>query len=216
MPRSTVNMKGDGCPKCGKDHFNAPYKPSRWLVDWNRPWRIQCRNCKQWFPTNDFAAYYKSALDKHGMFRLGKGDPQFLKPTLNGGNPEWVDDGTGIKIGGKKWFVTANYAIRVWMRMVDAARDLAEAYTLTNDPRYAHKAAVLLDRAADLYPDMNYEELYPLGVESSTGGSGHGRIHGRIWECFIVHRSRATPMTPSTMRWVEDRPLASFASGHVP
>ena len=52
MPRgNAVNRDGDGCPKCGKAHFKAPYRPSRWVVDiWNHPWQVQCRNCKQWFP----------------------------------------------------------------------------------------------------------------------------------------------------------------------
>ena len=35
----------------------------------------------------------------------------------------------------------------------DVTEDLATLYTLTNDPAYAHKAGVLLDRIGDLYPE---------------------------------------------------------------
>ena len=136
-----------------------------------RPWQVQCRNCKQWFPTNDFAAYYKSGLDKHGDFRLGKGDPKFLKPTENGGDPAWVDDGTGIVIDGKKWFITAGYAAYLWRTLIDLTLDFAEAYALTNDPVYAHKAGVLLDRIADVYPEMDYAPSFRMG---------HGVLHRQL------------------------------------
>ena len=53
---------------------------------------------------------------------------------------------------------------------------------MTNDPKYAHKAGVLLDRIADMYPDMDFMPHFRRGMEFSSGGSGRGRIQGQIWE----------------------------------
>lgn len=188
MPRDSGvdDRSGAGCPSCGKKHYEAPYNP-RWVMDiLGRPWKVQCRQCGQWFPRNDFAAYYRSALDATGRFRLGKGNPRFLQP--EGPGPAWVDDGTGVKVGANTWFFAAGYAFRVWQEMIDLAENLALLYTLTNDPSYAHRAGVLLDRMADLYPEMDYEPHYRLGMEASTGGSGKGRVQGCIWECFTAQK----------------------------
>ena len=99
-----------------------------------------------------------------------------------------MDDGTGVKIGKDKWFFAAYYAFRLWTKLIDVAEDLATLYTLTGDPAYAHKAGVLLDRMADLYPEMNYRPHYRLGMEASTGGSGKGRVQGCIWETWTAQK----------------------------
>ncbi|MDD5677312.1 MAG: heparinase II/III family protein [Kiritimatiellae bacterium] len=212
MPRdSGVNFNNSaGCPKCGNEHFKAPYNPSRWFVDFpNRPWQVQCRNCRQWFPANDFAAYYASALDKHYKFQLGKGDAQFLKPVGNAART-WVDDGTGVKIDGHKWFFAANYSFVSWTTLIDITKKLAILYTLTDDTAYAHKAGVLLDRMADLYPEMDYKPHHARGMEASTGGSGKGRVQGKIWECFTVDKlSQAYDYIFDGL--ADDKQLAEFA-----
>ncbi|MEA3401541.1 MAG: hypothetical protein U9R79_09910 [Armatimonadota bacterium] len=188
MPRDSGVNRGDGCPNCGQEHYKAPYSPSRWRVDFfEHPWKVRCANCDQWFPANDFAAYYRSALDEQGKFRLGAGDPRYLQPA-EGLPAEWVDDGTGVEIDGKKWFFAANYAFRLWQKMLDVTEKMAVVYTLTEDPVYAHKAGVLLDRMADLYPEMDYMPHYRLGMEASTGGSGRGRIQGKIWETWTAQK----------------------------
>lgn len=188
MPRDAAVNRGDGCPNCGQDHYNAPYNPSRWLVDFvDHPWQTQCRNCGQWFPSNDFGTYYQSALDEQGKFRLGQGDPRFLQPR-EGANPAWVDDGTGIEVDGKKWFAAAFYAFNIWQELLDMTEKMAVVYTLTGDPAYAHKAGVLLDRMADVYPEMDYMPHFRLGMEASTGGSGRGRVQGKIWETWTVEK----------------------------
>jgi hypothetical protein len=208
MPRDSAVNRGDGCPNCGKEHYNAPYNPSRWHIDlFDRPWRIQCRNCKIWLPGNNFAAYYESALDDQHRFRLGDGDASLLEPDDN----PFVDDGTGIEADGHKFFAAAHYAFVVWREAIDAAENLATLYTLTENPQYAHKAAVILDRAADLYPQMNFRPHYRLGMETSTGGTGNGRIQGMIWECFTAEKlSRAYDYIYDAM--MEDESLVAFAS----
>ena len=213
MPRdNSINRDGAGCPKCGKEHFNAPYNPSRWHWDmFKRPWKVQCRNCQEWFPQNDFGAYYESALDKRHKFRLGAGEKRFLAPE-KGGNQAWVDDGTGVRINGHNWFFTAGYSFRLWRKMLDVTEDMAILYTLTNDAAYAHKAGVLLDRMADLYPEMDYEPFFIMGMEASTGGSGWGRVQGMIWECWTAQKlSKAYDYVYEALK--EDQELAAFSKG---
>jgi hypothetical protein len=209
MPRDSAVNRGDGCPGCGKAHYNAPYNPSRWHIDlFGQPWRIQCRNCKIWLPGNDFAAYYASALDDQHRFRFGQGDAAHLEP----GENQFVDDGAGIVVDDKKFFAAAYYAFTVWKQAIDAAENLATLYTLTNDPKYAHKAAVILDRTADLYPQMNFRPHFNRGMETSTGGTGNGRIQGMIWECFTAEKlSRAYDYIYDAL--LDDDELVAFSSG---
>lgn len=217
MPRdSSVNRDGAGCPKCGKDHFKGNYNDP-WEVDrTGHPWQVRCTYCKEWFPKNDFAAYYQSALDEQHKFRLGKGAPQFLKPKEEGPFAECVDDGTGYVKEGHQWFFAAGYAFRLWFEIVgmygqgSVLERLAILYTLTDDPRYAHKAGVLLDRIADLYPEMDYTPHYRLGMEASTGGSGKGRALGCIWETWTAQNvSRAYDYTYDTL--LQDKELLALS-----
>ena len=208
MPRDSSVNRGDGCPNCGKEHYEAPYNPSRWHFDvMGEPWRIQCRNCEVWLPGNDFAAYYTSSLDQRHRFRRGRGDKRFLRSP----DGRFVDDGTGIDLEGKKFFAAAFCAFQLWVKAIGVCEDLATLYTLTEGPRYAHKAGVLLDRMADLYPEMTFRPHYRLGMETSTGGTGNGRIQGMIWECFTAEKlSRAYDYVYDAL--IVDAELAAFAS----
>ena len=217
MPRdATVNFDGSGCPKCGKDHYKANYN-CPWEFDrQGHPWQVRCANCKEWFPRNDFAAYYQSALDDQHKFRLGKGDPQFLQPKEPGPYADVVDDGRGYAKDGHKWFFAAYYAFITWFEMVGmydydfVVEKLAILYTLTNNPLYAHKAGVLLDRIADLYPEMDYAPHYRLGMEASTGSSGKGRVQGRIWETWTAQSvSRAYDYVYDAL--LRDKGLLAFS-----
>ncbi len=211
MPRDAGVNRGDGCPNCGQEHYKAPYSPSRWRVDFaGHPWQVRCANCNEWFPRNDFGAYYESALDGEGKFRLGQGDARFL--TVAEGSPAaWTDDGTGVKVGEAKWFFTAYYAFKIWQQMLDVAEKMAVVYTLTEDPAYAHKCGVLLDRMADIYPEMDYKPHYRLGMECSTGGSGKGRVQGKIWETWTAQMaSLAYDQVYDAL--VQDAELVKFAS----
>jgi hypothetical protein len=211
MPRDTlVNFHGQGCPRCGPEQRHAA-RPVWRVQVLERPWQVQCGHCQQWFPSNDFAAYYASALDDAHRFQLGRGDRRFLQPRPEGGNPLWIDDGLGVRVGDQQWFFAAFYAAQIWLAASQAVENLAVAYTLTDDPAYAHKAGVLLDRMADLYPDMDYAPWHALGMEASTGGSGKGRVAGRIAECYLAHRvSRAYDLAFDALR--EDAELAAFSA----
>ncbi|MDH7569586.1 MAG: hypothetical protein QHJ73_08380, partial [Armatimonadota bacterium] len=194
LPRSIhiFNVYGTNrialCPGCREGII--PYGNYPWRVDvFARPWKIQCPNCKEIYPKNDFGAYYRSALDEHGFFRRGKGDPKLL---FNTEHPDpadplhkaFVDDGYGwTDADGQRWDFIAVYAhLGLWDQIGRGVNALAQAYSLTDDPVYAHKCGVLLARLADVYPDMDYWPLHRLNFAHSHGGSGMGRVEGRIWE----------------------------------
>ena len=179
------------CPGCGNA---APAKHGRdwWALDEDRPWKIRCRNCGEVYPKNDFAAFYASALDEHGVFRRALGDRSLL---INTDHPDpaeplhyvYVDDGYGmLDEEGNRHDMIACYGFKQWRSIRAGVDALARAYTLTDDGRYAHKAAVLLDRIADVYPEMDYAPLHELGFQHSQGGPGRGRIEGCIWETGVA------------------------------
>ena len=69
-----------------------------------------------------------------------------------------VDDGEGYVEGEKRWrFIGADLIYGQWKQaIVSGIRQLAAAYLVTGEPAYAHKAGVLLDRVADLYPTFDF------------------------------------------------------------
>ncbi len=189
-----VTYKGQQpyCPGCGEA---APAKSGRewWEFDDARPWKIWCEHCGEVYPKNDFGAFYRTALDEHGMFRRELGDRSLL---FNADHPDpddplherYVDDGYGMfDEQGNRHDIIAYYNFEaVWRRIQQGVAALSDAYALTNDRRYAHKASVLLDRIADVYPEMDYLPLHEMGFQHSQGGSGRGRIEGCIWETFVA------------------------------
>ncbi len=70
ITRSWMVWSNGVCPSCGK---NVPMYT--WKIDaLNRPWKVQCPHCNEFFPKNDFAAYYRSGLDEHGLFIAARAD----------------------------------------------------------------------------------------------------------------------------------------------
>lgn len=197
MPRSSVvELPGGELPDPdGRHSERAPFATrgfgmkSVFTFDpFENPWKIQDTRTGEWFPKNEIAAYYESALDPQRHFQPGQGRKQFLTSGGPEGTQSWVDDGTGMVIDGQRFFPVAHYAFRLWTELIDVTQDLAELYTLTNDERYARKAGILLDRMADLYPAMDYGASFKLGMEASTGGTGKGRVQGAIWETWTAQK----------------------------
>jgi hypothetical protein len=60
----------------------------------------------------------------------------------------------------------------LWTPPLQAANVLAQAYWQTGDSRYAHKAAVVLDRIADLYPGFDYARQ-GFGYNRHPSGGGY-------------------------------------------
>ena len=185
LPRDIHTNKEDGCPNCGAGifkHGNYPWRKAG-------AWKLKCPNCGEVYPKNDFWEFYKTALDEHGFFRHELGNRKLL---LNAEHPDpkdplhklYVDDGYGMfDENGKKHRVIAYYNSWIhWKEITRTLGALVQAYVLTSDVKYAHKAGVILDRVADVYPDMDFMPLHKQGFEHSHGGPGRGRILGSIWE----------------------------------
>ncbi|HEO69720.1 MAG TPA: hypothetical protein ENN80_00535 [Candidatus Hydrogenedentes bacterium] len=159
ITRSWMVWSNGHCPACGTD---VPMY--NWKMDaLERPWKVQCPHCSALFPTNDFEAFYRSGLDERGLFEPGRADRSLL---FNAEHSEaedplrgfGVDDGEGYVDGDKRWrFIGAYLIYGQWKQAIVAGiRILAAAHVLTGEPHYAHKAAVMLDRVADVYPSFDF------------------------------------------------------------
>ncbi|MGC0274826.1 hypothetical protein ACO0LV_17720 [Pseudactinotalea sp. Z1739] len=201
LPRSFAVNQDLGSPITGTDIFEYGNYP--WLADpYARPWKLEDPSSGYIFPTNDFAAFYASALDANGNFNRDLGDPQYLVNTAYPERgPDWgVDDGWGwVDDDGAKWTLCAYYnhwflwhaplpvgdhdmtSIR---RGLEALRD---AFLYTGDLTFAQHGIVLLDRFADAYPAMD-TSVYTVGdgYRNSDGGRGRGKAVGSIWENGLV------------------------------
>jgi hypothetical protein len=147
------------CPAC-----KQPVPMYNWAISgMEHPWKVQCPNCKEFFPKNDFPKFYKSGLDEHGVFDPKKADRSLL---FNAEHPDpkdplhnfGVDDGEGYVEGNNRWhFIGAYLIYGQWKQVIlSGAKNLAAAYLMSGDEKYAHKAAILLDRIADLYPTFDF------------------------------------------------------------
>lgn len=193
LPRSYAVNYELGSPITGKE-FNEKYGYRGWLADpLNEPWKLTDPSSGYKFPTNDFESYYKSGLDEHGIFDPKRADKRFLINELYPEKgPDWgVDDGFGwVDEEGNRWTFIAYYNHwHVWHGGVvdNAIRAFRDAYLYTGDLRYARAGIILLDRVADVYPEMDvsvYKE--EDGFLNSHGGTGKGKIRGSIWEATAV------------------------------
>ncbi|MBI3118201.1 MAG: hypothetical protein HYZ00_05930, partial [Candidatus Hydrogenedentes bacterium] len=161
LERSWMVWSNGYSPVTGK-----PVPMYNWVVDaQNHPWKTQDPTSGEWFPKNDFKAFYDSGLDERGLFAAQRADRSLLFNTdhPDPGDPQHlfgVDDGLGyVNEKGERWRFIGTYLIYgQWKQLVVAGvRVLSAAYLLTGEPAYAHKAGVLLDRIADLYPDFDFK-----------------------------------------------------------
>lgn len=180
-----------GCLVCGEKIFtygNYPYNPDFWKA----PWKLKCPSCGTVFPTNDFGKYYRSGIDEHGLFNPAKADRSLL---FNAKHPDpkdplhmfGVDDGYGyVDANGRAHKFIGYYTWKLWNQICNGVSALADAYIYTGNKAYARKAAILLDRIADVYPDMDWKPYADRGWYHSDGGTHLGKIGGRIWETNIL------------------------------
>lgn len=142
-----------------------PVPMYNWVADaQNHPWKMQDPTSGEWFPKNDFAAYYRSGLDERGYFQHDRADRSLL---FNTEHPDpadplhtfGVDDGFGyVNEQGHRWrFIGAYLIYGHWKQLVVAGvRVLSAAHLLTGEAAYARRAGILLDRVADVYPDFDF------------------------------------------------------------
>lgn len=166
VPRA-FNDATAGCPKCGKAIFEkgGTYP---WIITPDKPFQITCPVDGTSYPSNDFAAYYATGMTDRSL--------------LTG---DYADDGWGwvSPSGEKHWFVAhANHWL--WMdHIIPGALDLGRAATLTGNPAYGRKAAVLLDRIAEVYPNMDHHPQSRYGaLQAARGARYEGKILNHIWE----------------------------------
>ncbi|MCX7425400.1 MAG: heparinase II/III family protein [Planctomycetia bacterium] len=159
IKRSWMVWSNGHCPACQK-----PVPMYEWVpAALERPWKMQCPQCRELFPKNDFGKFYRSGLNEQGVFEPARADRSLL---FNIDHPDpadplhrfGVDDGEGYVDGQKRWrFIGAYLIYGQWKQaIVGGIRNLAAAYLVTGEPVYAHKAGVLLDRVADFYPTFDF------------------------------------------------------------
>ncbi len=203
-----------GCLECGRaiERFGQyPYEP-----DFDRqPWKLKCPSCGSVFPKNDFGAYYRSGIDGRGLFCPARADRRLL---FNAEHPDpadplhrfGVDDGFGfVDASGRTHRYIAYYAWKYWRWIIDGLMALADAYVHTGEPVYAHKAAVLLDRIADVYPEMDWKPYADRGWYHSDGNRGVGKIEGAIWETNVA-RKLAEAYDATLSGTIDDAGLFAF------
>ncbi|MBQ2742847.1 MAG: S-layer homology domain-containing protein, partial [Oscillospiraceae bacterium] len=102
------------CLYCDK-YVYTEYGSYPWIIDiFASPWKIQCPDCKRFFPSNDFGKFYELGIDEHGNYRfalaLQRHHEKFVckdgencecaPPTGERGSEEWnTYYGYGVKGG---------------------------------------------------------------------------------------------------------------------
>ena len=77
IPRSmVVGIESDPklyyCRYCDTDLL-AKYGAYAFRCDpWGNPWKVQCPDCRRWFPSNDFGGFYQLGLNEYGEFSLDR------------------------------------------------------------------------------------------------------------------------------------------------
>jgi hypothetical protein len=192
-----------GSPTHGTEIYEQHGAHYPWELDpREETWKVIDPMTGMKYPTNDFQSYLKSGRDGRGFFDPDLADDRYLINELYPERGEmWgVDDGYGWhdKNGNLFTFVAyynhwavwtggAHFEERDWLGIRDMARVLGRSYVFTGEQRYARAAAILLDRIADAYPDMNLKPYQASeGFVNSHGGTGKGKIFGSIWEHVIL------------------------------
>lgn len=213
LRRSWMVWSNGHCPACqgGVPMYN-------WRIDGHaRPWKVQCPLCGEVFPKNDFHAYYRSGLNEHGIFEAARADRALL---FNSEHPDaadplytfGVDDGNGYRDGEHIWWFVATYLIYgQWKQLVHGGIcRLAAAYAMSGDRGYAHRAGVLLDRVADLYPSFDFKEE---GVMYE--GPAHAGYVSTWHDACEETREMALAFDQVGDSLAEDHELAAFLHGQA-
>lgn len=161
------DVSANGCPVHGTAVYRHGTYP--WKLDRERPFTITCPLGGEVYPSNDFEAYYRLGMTNRTL--------------LTGPYP---DDGRGwVAPDGRKYWLVAYACHWNWMKTwLPAVDTLSQAYVLTGDLRYAHKAIVMLDRIAEIYPGMDYATQSRYG--ELMKGKYHGKISNLIWETGVL------------------------------
>lgn len=174
IKRSWMVWSDGYCPSCKK-----PVPMYDWQMDpHKKPWKVTCPHCNEDFPKNDFAKFYESGINEHGIFDPSKADRSLLFNAEHPGQDDplrgfCIDDGEGWSADGHKWrFIGAYLIYGQWKGLiVKGITNLSEAYVVTGNQEYARRAGILLDRVADLYPSHDFAKQGL--VYENTGLAGY-------------------------------------------
>ncbi|NLN75049.1 MAG: hypothetical protein GX139_01900 [Armatimonadetes bacterium] len=194
IPRGIDVSLTHGCPNCGNDVKKFGNYP--WKIDLlAKPWKIECPSCGELFPKNDFKKFYDSGKDENGIFCYEKADKSLL---FNADHPDptdplhtyAVDDTFGWKdADGNVYRMIGYYGhYGSWTVSLSVLGMLHTAWLYTGDLKYARKAAVMLYRIADFYPDMDLNIWAEQGFYNSDGGTKRGKVFGCIWETGVADK----------------------------
>jgi hypothetical protein len=159
IKRSWMVWSNGYCPACKQSvpMYNWVMEPFQY------PWKVRCPHCSERFPKNDFEKFYRSGLDANHVFDPQRADRSLLFNTEhpNPNDPLYifgVDDGEGYVADGHRWrFIGAYLIFGHWKQLIQGGIvRLSAAYAVTGDTAYSHRAGVLLDRVADLYPAHDF------------------------------------------------------------
>ena len=173
VPRALSVNYISGCPVHGSGPGGGGgYAQGGWRYDpFVDRWHVTCAVGGETYPSNDFEAFYRSGMQDRGL--------------LTG---PYADDGWGWQAPGsphRHWFV--GYCCQsLWQIVLSGVGALSQAYVLSGDQAYAHKALVLLDRIAAVYPAMDYGKQGMYGHEFSPGYTG--KMLDQISEAGVAHR----------------------------
>ena len=189
LPRNIHTNYNEECPVCGKE-MTEKYGVYSWICHTeDNSWKIECPNCHVILPSNDFKSYYESSLDDKGFFQPETANICLLN-NVNVADNRYVDNGFGwTSDNGAVWAFAAYYNLfGVWYSLVlDNLKNLTDAFIYTEDIKYADLGLVLLDRVADVYPDMHLSDFRGWKpYYNNCGGTGEGKIAGCISEPGIT------------------------------
>ncbi|MDF2670099.1 MAG: bacterial Ig-like protein, partial [Paenibacillus sp.] len=168
-----------------------------WKIDViNQPWKLQSPVTGRYFPTNDFAAFYESGIDEYGAFNYElalQNGSQYLTNLEDPSSTWGIDDGWGWSEDSDDiWTFIAYYNHwGIWYNgfIMNALNSLRDAYLFTGNAEYAYKGLILLDRVADVYPDLDVTN-YPWakGFDNGDPGihTGQGKAVNDIWETTLA------------------------------
>lgn len=209
LKRSWFVLSSGSCPSCGE---SVPMYD--WIIDpLSVRWKVRCPHCDELFPKNDFGAYYESGLDSHGVFSADRADRSLL--VAPDGGRFGVDDGTGfVGDDGRRWLFIAAYLVHgQWQQAIVGGLDrLTVSYALTGDAEYARRAAILLYRISEFFPDYDWREQ---GVMYEQEHYSDGYVG--YW-ASTAHDLRTMALAYDLIREViaDDEPLANYLGADGP
>lgn len=137
-----------GCPVHGGG--TAVYLPFGQSIDLNHPHKVRCSIGGEWYPNDDF-------------------------PDSGDG---WIDERPGSPTYGQRFYFTGWFQHWFLKSIGDYLLTMARLWLITGEDVYRTKAMVLLERFAEVYPDIDSNDL----TYSGTDWGVYVKMTGSYWE----------------------------------